>query len=201
MKRILKALTGILAVCSFTVLTVFTAGAAETRQATAGQAETKVSFTVSQKGKYELSVEASGNGEIRDGSKSIRNGAVEYQLSVGETKTFRIIPDEGYKIGRVIYEQPEVSKVLDLTEQALSGEIEIAMESTSGILRIQFVADPSIGGDTQDSGSEGGIGTDTVKTGDSFYMAGYVAALIGAGVVVVYLYRKKKSADSREAGN
>ena len=81
MKRILKAFTGILAVCSFTVLTVFTAGAAERSQ------ETKVSFTVSQEGKYELSVEASGNGEIRDGAKTIRNGAVEYQLSVGDRKS------------------------------------------------------------------------------------------------------------------
>ena len=72
MKRILKAITGILAVCSFTVLTVLTAGAAET-----GEAETKVSFTVSQDGKYSLSVEASGNGEIRDGEKNIRKGIVE----------------------------------------------------------------------------------------------------------------------------
>ena len=148
MKRILKAFTGILAVCSFTVLTVFTAGAAERSQ------ETKVSFTVSQEGKYELSVEASGNGEIRDGTKTIRNGAVEYQLSVGETKTFRIMPDEGYKIGSVIYEQPEISRIQDFTEQALTGEIEISMESTSGILRIEFVVDPSAGGDSQGDGEK-----------------------------------------------
>lgn len=194
MKRILKAFTGILAVCSFTVLTVFTAGAAERSQ------ETKVSFTVSQEGKYELSVEASGNGEIRDGDKAIRNGIVEYQLSVGETKTFRIIPDEGYKIGSVIYEQPEVSRVMDLTEQALSGEIEIAMESTGGILRIEFVVDPSAGGDSQEDGTEGsGSGQDTAKTGDSTHVAGYAAAVAGAGAVLAYLYRRRKKADSVKA--
>lgn len=193
MKRILKAFTGILAVCSFTVLTVFTAGAAERSQ------ETKVYFTVSQEGKYELSVEASGNGEIRDGDKAIRNGIVEYQLSVGETKTFRIIPDEGYKIGRVIYEQPEVSRVLDLTEQALSGEIEIAMESTSGILRIEFVADSSAGGGSQGAGTGGsGCGQDAAKTGDMVHVAGYAAVLLMAGSVLIYLYSRKKREDGRE---
>lgn len=190
MKRILKAFTGILAVCSFTVLTVFTAGAAERSQ------ETKVSFTVSQEGKYELSVEASGNGEIRDGTKTIRNGAVEYQLSVGETKTFRIMPDEGYKIGSVIYEQPEISRIQDFTEQALTGEIEISMESTSGILRIEFVVDPSAGGDSQGDGESG---QDAAKTGDSTRVAGYAAAVIGAGAVLAYLYRRKKKADSVKA--
>lgn len=201
MKRILKALTGILAVCSFTLLTVFTAGAAEKSQ------ETEVRFTVSQDGRYELSVEAAGNGEIRDGEKSIRNGAVEYQLSVGETKTFRIVPDEGYRIGSVIYEQPEISRIQDFTEQALAGEIEIVMESTGGILRIEFVVDPSgsggtqggSGGTSQDSGSGGSAGADAAQTGDTAGAAGYAAAVIGAGAVVIYLYRKKKRSDIQKA--
>lgn len=188
MKKILKVFTGIIAVCSFSILTVLTVGA-ET-----GQAETQVSFTVSQEGKYELSVEASGNGVIQDGEKAIRNGAVEYQLSVGETKVFRIVPDNGYKIGRVIYEQPEISRVLDLTEQALSGEIEIAMESTKGVLRVEFVLDPSAGGDTQGENSQGqtgGSGTG-VKTGDTARIGGYVTVLAAAGTVLVYLLKKKK---------
>lgn len=182
MKRILKAITGILAVCSFTVLTVLTAGAAET-----GEAETKVSFTVSQDGKYSLSVEASGNGVIRDGEKDIRDGIVEYQLSVGETKVFRIVPDEGYRIGSVIYEQPELSRTEDLTQQALSGEIQIAMESTGAVLRVEFVPDTSSGGDGQESS-----GADAARTGDTSRMLGYMAALAGAGLVLAYLSKKNK---------
>lgn len=189
MKRILKAITGILAVCSFTVLTVLTAGAAET-----GEAETKVSFTVSQDGKYSLSVEASGNGEIRDGEKNIRNGIVEYQLSVGETKIFRIVPDEGYRIGSVIYEQPELSRTEDLTQQALSGEIQISMESTGAVLRVEFVPDTSSGGGEGSQGQTGagGFGADAARTGDTSRTLGYMAALAGAGLVLAYLSKKNK---------
>lgn len=169
MKKVLTLCACLLTVWSVSFLPV---------RAAESQDNAQVRYEISKDGKYDLTVQVSGGGELRDGEKTIRSGEVTYRLSVGESKMFLVVPDAGYEVGNAVCEQPDTKQSEDITKEASSGKVTVVMNSTKNILRVDFSEKEESG-----SGIFGGIAK-SVKTGDYIQYGALIALVISAFVIV-----------------
>ncbi|WP_338631909.1 LPXTG cell wall anchor domain-containing protein [Clostridium baratii] len=71
-----------------------------------------VQYNVSSNTKYKNSVIVKGPGSIYDGTAKISNGNIVYELNVGQTKYFKIIPNNNSKIKHIILNEENITDKL-----------------------------------------------------------------------------------------
>lgn len=104
---------------------------------------TSVQYISDEKVRQTFLLEVQGYGSIYDGKQTIKNGSIEYQLSIGEEKTFKIIPDEGYEVSHIYYrvttKQRDIQTVTrDLVSEMVDNSITIQIVEGKIELKIEF---------------------------------------------------------------
>ena len=159
-----------------------------------GTGTSEVSIVFTDENKYNLTLNVGDGGSVIDGSQSIRKGTVRYEVGLDTTKQFKLMPDKGYKVGKVVYEKPDLKEKLDLTKEIQKNKsIELQVENTEMILTIGFEIDNTqgTGGNAQGTGGnahEAG----SIDTGDASYENLYMLLAVVVIGVAYYLYASRK---------
>lgn len=169
-----------------------------------GKSSTAVMYGVPEGTPFPFILEVRGNGTVYDGTESIRNGSVQYEMVEGEQKQLRVVPDAGYLITH-IYSQTTSQK--DIIGE-LSGE-ELTVTVPNGRMILTFVFEPVPTEDAGDTGNTGGGGTGgepgkdpavkltamgakAGRTGDEAWFWGYLVIAGISGMVLLVMSRRKR---------
>lgn len=138
-----------------------------------------ISFNLQQEYRYPYQVRVSEGGSLYDGSQRITNGIMEYQLSVGENKEFRLQPDKGYEVKEIKINDKEMERGIE--------QIVIEGVSSSSVLEVRY-------GRIEESSEKWRL---LVDTGDGIKLGVYISVMV---MMLYEIYRKERE-NKEEEGN
>lgn len=123
-------------------------------------------------GDVQLTLEIQGKGTVSDENQDNREGTIIYEkLRQGDEKDFTVRADNGY-ISNITFNDGYDEE--SMTPNAKSGKISVKMGDKDAVLVVKFEEN------------------EAPKTGDSFKTGIYVAAALGASLIILLLIRRKR---------
>lgn len=139
---------------------------------------------------YALSVYVTGEGSISDGESAIRNGDKRYLVTLDETVTFELLPDQNGVIDEVTLDGE------DVISQISQNKITVQGKTKAQIMQVCFRTKESTGGSTQKPQKS------NPQTGDVTRVGWYALLAVGAAGTCWQLAgkRRKDRGNSKEGG-
>ncbi|WWU64489.1 hypothetical protein QJR26_15845 [Clostridium baratii] len=129
-----------------------------------------VTYVKNESTAYPLTLEVIGKGSVFDGKKTVKNSTEKYLVKIDETIKFKINPDDGAKVSKILLDDKNIEGKIENNEIVINGQ-----EKEQKLL-VEFVGD-----------------IDSMpKTGDSNNIEFYCFILILSIIGFVLLNRKDK---------
>lgn len=151
--------------------------------------------------KIKLEVGVSEHGMLLDENQIIRNGIIVYDLHDEDTKSFQVVPDEGYEITKMIFNDGYQS--MDLQNKLREDQFSITMSDKDASLYIEFGKKPDSDSnegnkpdidqhpDNGDSSINQGS-SDGPQTGDKTQVGQVLTVMVGSILLLAILWKKRK---------
>lgn len=134
---------------------------------------------------HTLSLTVRGGGKAVEGGQSIRNGTVTFEMKAQEEKTFELLPDQGYRLGKATSSNAGGTAEESLLNQVKNNRLTVSMAQAGRNLEVVFEKMP----DEKQKSPE------PVKTGDGQSAVPYILLLCGAGILMAGK-RKNRTKDA-----
>lgn len=149
----------------------------------AAKGTTTVSYERRETVTYLLTVSVKGDGSIFDGEEMIRGQINEYQLKIDSFKLFRVKPDKGNELEKIVLDGK------DITEELQGDLLKVNGKEANQNLEFYFSEGEVAGADNNQSTGKPGRPS---KTDDNTKYQQYILGLIGSILLGAMIYKKGK---------
>lgn len=165
-----------------------------------------ISFDLTTEDRFTYEVKVNEGGYLIDGSQRITNGTVAYELSVGQTKEFKVETERGYEVkeirdnGKLLNTEGNRIKIAGVSAKSILevryGKIEDSNEADKPIPpNTSDTPDNSQGGGIKDTENQGsGLTSVGPETGDTLKISEYICLML---MVLYGIYVSRKGIDTR----
>lgn len=154
-----------------------------------GSAGVSVSYVKEKNATFLLYVSINGNGALYDGESMLRKQVNKYELEMNTEKTFRIVPDKGNALARVLLNGK------DITKQVKNHSITIYGTSFDQKLEVYFTAIHHDQEQNEKPNQPYDKQKESVKTSDTAKTGLSIVALMASLLGIIILKKKRKIAD------
>lgn len=156
-----------------------------------GSVSIPVQYNVSKDSRYKNSVEVIGPGTVYDGTSKITQGTVVYELSVEQSKTFKLVPNKGSNLKSVTWNDEDIrNKLVEVNGGYMIGISGISMDSN---LRIEFTENYQSNKPSNDGNNNNGNDNSLNSSSDKLPNTGYdeninrliLLSILGLIVIVI----------------
>lgn len=142
---------------------------------------TTVSYECRETITYLLTVSVKGEGSVFDGEEMIRGQISEYQLKIDSFKLFRVKPDKGNELEKIMLDGKDITK-------ELQGDVlKVEGKEANQNLEFYFSEGEVAGVDSDQNTSKPGKPS---KTDDSTKYQSYILGLLGSILLGAMIYKK-----------
>lgn len=149
--------------------------------------------------KVQLKLKVIGKGVVYDEDIAIQEGVLLYDMQEEDTKAFRIVPQEGYEISKVEYD--DGYQVVDMINAMKEDKILVKLKDKSATLTIRFKEkkQEAVTLEKKPETNQADTNKGAPQTADVTSRGRITSSLIVAGFILVLLaYKRKKTQEDEK---